>query len=774
MASSPRDVAFLRPPAFDGALPELPRTLTSFVGRERELEAIRALLASEDVRLLTLAGPGGAGKTRLAIRAGKATADADGTDVWFVPLVAVRDPEQAPAAIERAIGLREVSGRSPLDVVTSFLRERRAVLILDNFEPVIEAGPAVVDLLLACPELTILVTSRIVLGVSGEHVYRVPPLALPVVSPHPGVEALRAVEAVRLFVERARASDPGFDLTAANAATVAEICRRLDGLPLAIELAAARMGSLSPAALLSLLRHRLTLLTRGPRDAPARHQSMREAIAWSHDLLPDTERALFRRLGVFVGGFTLEATQAVGGESALDGVSSLAASSLLGRTEGVDGEPRFAMLETIREYALEQMEASGEEPAIRKAHLGHFADLAERMWLAPSGREHTRILMGLLAEMGNVRAALDWALEHEPHEALRLSGSLNAVWIFSSHLAEGRAWVELALVNAADAALPLRTRAMVTAGWLAHDQGDLASAEAYLTEAREHARALADVGMLGASVALLMNVSLALGDAPRAWSLALEAREIADAIGTPLELAISRLNLGQAAAALGDLGQARALFEEALAAHRVSGGVLGPAITQRFLGDVALAQGDDTGAAKAFREAAVAFGELSDIGNVSNSLEGLACAVASRRPELAARLLGAADALREGTRQPRVEQDVARYERAIKRLGGEAASITHDTPWAAGHALSLEDVLVEVGAMDALIAAPPAVSRYGLTSRELEVLRLLIEGLSDQEIAHALYISRRTVTTHVGHIYDKLGVSSRAAAAAMAVRGGIA
>ncbi|MDP9368914.1 MAG: NB-ARC domain-containing protein, partial [Chloroflexota bacterium] len=390
----------------------LPAPLTSFVGREREVELVTALLCRGDVRLVTLTGPGGTGKTRLALRLGEDLAGYFGDGVVFVPLAAVTDPDLVLPTVAGVLGVRPAGDQPLTDLLAVTLQDRHLLLVLDNFEQVVEAAPLVTALLAACPRLTVLVTSRVRLQVSGEQAFPVPPFALP--APGEGtVSCLEAVEAVRLFVARARAAKPDFALTEENGTIVAEVCRRLDGLPLAIELAAARIAHLPPAALLARLERRLPLLTGGARDLPARQRTIRNTIAWSHDLLVPEEQVLFRRLAVFVGGFTLAAAEAVASTSddlgldVFNGVCSLADKSLLREEDGPGGEPRYLMLETIREFELEQLAAAGEEAAIRDRHAAFFADLAAAIapylpWRADADAAVAR----LDADQDNLRAAL--------------------------------------------------------------------------------------------------------------------------------------------------------------------------------------------------------------------------------------------------------------------------------------------------------------------------------------------------------------------------------
>ena len=430
----------------------LPTPLTAFVGRERELAALRALISRRGVRLVTLTGPGGVGKTRLAIQVARDLADRFADGVRFVPLAPVRAPELVLPVIARQLGIGESAPGTVLQDLTEQLATKELLLVLDNLEQVLDAASALVPLIAGCPDLTVLVTSRAALRVSGEHEFVVPPLPLPGEGGSWTFDQIARADAVRLFSERAEAVQVGFRLDAANAWDVARVCHRLDGLPLAIELAAARTKVFSPHALLARLERRLPLLTGGPRDAPARLRTMRDAIAWSHDLLDPDEQRLFRRLAVFVGGCTLAAADAVvngasdTGVDVLDGISSLVDKSLVlpaATSDDSTGEPRFVMLETIREFALDELTRSGEGDAVRRAHADYFRALAERAEPALRGAGQVAWIARLEAELPNLRAVLDRSLAGGDVESgLRLAGSLYWFWFLRNHVDEGRSWFE--------------------------------------------------------------------------------------------------------------------------------------------------------------------------------------------------------------------------------------------------------------------------------------------------------------------------------------------
>jgi predicted ATPase/class 3 adenylate cyclase len=440
--------------SLDAVPNNLPTRLTTFLGREREMAEVEELL--ERSRLLTLTGPGGTGKTRLSLEVAGRSLAAYPDGVYFVELAAIFDPDLVPVTIAQALGLADRGGRTAVERLTDHIGDRRLLLVLDNFEQVTDAAAAINELLVACPKLTVLTSSRSVLRVSGEQEYPVPPLALPDPAHLPPLAQLGQYEAVALFIERARAVKPDFAVTNENAPAVAEICVRLDGLPLAIELAAARIRIFTPQAMLGRLGDRLGLLAGGSRDLPERQQTLRGAIAWSHDMLADDERELFARLSVFVGGASLEFIEKVclggTGTDPLDTITSLVEQSLVRQGEGIGGEPRFAMLETIREFAIEQAIERGQWDALRERHARAYADFAHESVANVMGSSSREWLDRFAQDHDNLRAALMWAMTHDTDAALRLVHDLWRFWQRRGHLVEGleRAEAALALPDAAD------------------------------------------------------------------------------------------------------------------------------------------------------------------------------------------------------------------------------------------------------------------------------------------------------------------------------------
>jgi non-specific serine/threonine protein kinase len=779
-------------------LGDLPLPLTSFVGREGEVAAVAVLLGDVAVRLVTLTGPGGVGKTRLALRVAEELAGGFPDGVWFVPLAPVRDPALVADAVAGVLGVRETASRTFVAGLQGFLRDKQALLLLDNLEHVLEAAPLATDLLSTCPRLKILATSRAALRLSGEHGFAVPPLALPDLADLPPLDRLSETPAVRLFVERARATRADFALTAGNAAAVTQVCHRLDGLPLAIELAAARVAVLPLQALLVRLDRRLALLTGGARDQPPRLRTMRDAIAWSHDLLTPAEQTLFRRLSVFVGGCTLEAAEAVAGETGLDvldGIISLVNKGLLGLVDASAGSPdpgapRYGMLETIREFGLEQLKGSGEEEAIRLSHAAWSVGQAERFlesmlssWLAL-----LEWLNRIEADLDNLRAALAW-LERTGDAAgvLRLAGSLGEFWLFHNHRQEGRGWLERALDPARGVAVPAAVRALGlrAAALLAVNRGDYAEASALGTDCLTLWRDVGDRQGTALALHVLGFVDLAQGHYDQAVVHIGEAQALFEALGNRWWVAATRSGIrGRAAHGRGDLAEATAIFEAALPVFRELEDPINAMVTLNHLGFVACDRSDRVGAAARF---AASLPHLRQVGaqwTLADWLAGVATlAETCGAPEQAARWFGAADALCVEHGHAYTLPERASIERAIGAARATLGEAAFAGGLAAGRTLPLAEAIDEASAFLSSISAiadpaPLAEPRRsvriaGLTPRERDVLRLLVAGRSDKEIAAALFIGMRTVQSHTENLYAKLGVRNRHEATAVAVRRGL-
>jgi predicted ATPase/DNA-binding CsgD family transcriptional regulator len=537
-------IVFPEPPPGDKAqlaTPPLPVSPTKLVGREHEVQALRALLLRPDARLLTLTGTAGVGKTRLALEVARELVHDFADGVHVVSLAPISDPALVIPTIAHRLGLAESGSQPLLELLKTSQRDKHRLLLLDNFEHVIQAATLLAELLEACPTVKILVTSREVLRLRAEHRFAVPPLALPDPKHLPDDRSLAHVPAVDLFIQRAQAIRSDFYVTADNAATIAEICLRLDGLPLAIELAAARINLLPPQALLARLSQRLTVLTSGARDVPERQRTLRNTLAWSYQLLDAKAQRLFRRLSVFVGGCTLEAvcaaldaeTTAV---SVLDGVASLVDKSLLHQTEQVDGEPRYVMLETIREYGLECLQACGELEAVRRAHAAYYLRLAEAM--EPLIRaEQVQWLDQLEREHGNLQAALSWLITSEERElALRFGGALWQFWRRHGHLSEGYGFLERTLADSEGTAAPIRAKALIGAGVLAGELGNYAQAEILCEEGLRLSRDLEDPRSITTSLWMLGRVAYHKGEYVVARSLVEEALAVAQQVGSSWEM----------------------------------------------------------------------------------------------------------------------------------------------------------------------------------------------------------------------------------------------
>jgi predicted ATPase/class 3 adenylate cyclase len=719
----------------------LPTQPTPFTGREPAVAAVRSLLSRGDVRLVTLTGPGGTGKTRLAIQTAADLLDLFTDGVYLVSLAPISDPELVTLTIAQTLGVKEGNSQPLLTSLKTYLSDKHLLLLLDNFEQVVAAAPLVAELLAAAPGLKTLVTSRSPLHIYGEHEYQVPTLALPKLPPVPPLERLRQYEGVRLFIERAQAVKPDFVVTNENAPAVAEICYRLDGLPLAIELAAARVKLLPPQALLARLSNRLRLLTGGARDLPARQQTLRGAIAWSEDLLSSNERMLFARLAVFVSGCTLDAVETIchadgllesGG---LDEVHALLNNSLLRQEDQMGGESRFVMLETIREYALERLVAEGQVEQLRQRHAAYYLALAEAAEPKLRGLHQQSWLERLEAEHDNLRAAMTWALESgEGSFALRLSAILSPFWEVRGHFTEGRQWLTKALDQGQDGSAALRAAAFTGAGTMAFCQCDYAQAKQWHQQALDLYRSLGDERGMAFALNNLGAQNLRQGDLEAAKEYFAESLKLAQRLGDQWLSAIALHSLGvllfqqcnfEAAMrhftdslaiaqqlemerlsamtlqVMGEIARhqrynARAvdLYSQSLTLQRKLGDQYGACYSLVSLGNVAMAEDNHAQAMAFYGEALPLCQAYDNYEQAAECLEGMAHAAARcAQSQRAARLLGVAERLREVIGAP--VEVVARQDYAtMVAMVRSALDLTmFERTWLDGRAMPLDKAI---------------------------------------------------------------------------------
>jgi predicted ATPase/class 3 adenylate cyclase len=733
---------FPPPKTLDLSPNNLPVQLTSFIGRSEEVGEVKELLSRE--RLLTLTGPGGTGKTRLALQVAAEMSEHFQHGVFLAALAPVTDPELVLSTIAQSIGITETAGRSLVESLKDYLQNKSILLLLDNFEQIISAGPLVAELLVACRELKVLITSREGLRISGEVEYPVPPLALPDLSQLPSLESLSQYSAVELFIQRAQAVKPDFRVTNDTAPAVAEICYRLDGLPLAIELAAARIKLMPPRAMLARLEHRLDFLTGGARDLPARQQTLRSAIAWSYDLLDEYEQKLFCRLSVFVGGCSLDAVEAVvlvddnpSTVSILDQLGSLLDKSLLREGEGADGEPRFVMLEMLREFGLEQLEASDEYDTVRRRHANYFLALAEGVEGRFEITEQVQWTNILEQEHDNLRAALEWSKTAEGAEeiCLRLAGALGLFWEVRGYFSEGRERLAAVLsMQTAQGKTAARAKLLARAGELAFRQSDYPATITFAGESLAISREIGDQQGTTSALVKLDNAATEMGDFVSASGYLEEAlaiwRGLGDRHGTAralislgwnalrsgaYQLAKGRLEealalsrelgdtrsmgfefsgLGEVALRQGEIPRAKQLLEESLELRRQLGNKWGVGVSLGTLGWAAMREGDWNGAVARLGESLHIRREIGDKSGCAWCLERLAeVALAQGHAGKAGRLFGAAAALRESMRSVIDPVDQLPYDSSLNSLRMELGEERFAAALDEGRAMTLDQAV---------------------------------------------------------------------------------
>ena len=673
----------------------LPIQPTVFIGRRRELGEVRTLLEREEVRLLTLTGPGGVGKTRLALRLAEEAAPVFPDGIVFVSVASVTDPELVASAIATALGVREGNGQTTFESVIEHLRQERMLLLLDNFEHLLPATGLISQLLVACPQLSILVTSRAVLHLAAEWEYQVPPLPVPTPGHLPDLKALERYDAVQLFVQRAQPARPTFRMTKGNAPAIAEICSRLDGLPLAIELAAARIRLFPPDALLRRLKNRLELLTGGARDVSPRQQSLRHTVDWSYRLLDPAEQVLFAWLGVFAGGCTLEAAEAVCGvgedHTVIDRLGSLVETSLLQAVDGVEGGQRLLMLETIREYAAERLEHSGGGASARSRHALYYLALVEETASQPSGADETHWLDRLEDEHDNVRAALRWAVDQAEGEViLRFVRGLGPFWLRRGYVTEGLEWVRQALaVSRFGPTAPHVETILLAAdmlGWLNDYEAVIALVEEALPPCRQLGDQRALCRLLGH-----LQARAGIGDLAGGIRALEESVSVARELGSPLELARALGALGPLARLQGATDRADTLLREAETISRQHGFTGELAVQLETLGDLAIEHGEYEAARACFVEGLQINRARGARMRMTTLLYGFAkLAVAERNCERAALLFAAEEAGWARLGQPLDGLFVDDRELLMARARSEMSAEAWVRSWEQGQAMSLE------------------------------------------------------------------------------------
>jgi predicted ATPase/DNA-binding CsgD family transcriptional regulator len=807
----------------------LPLQVNRFIGREREMIAVRGLLAT--TRLLTLTGAGGSGKTRLALQVATDLLEEFAHGVWWVELAALSDPLLVPQAVASVVGIPERAGCTVTEALSDALRPKHLLLVLDNCEHLLAACVQLIETLLhTCSQLRVLVTSREALTITGETIWLVLPLRVPDTYQPLPIEGLMTYEAIQLFVERARSVLPSFSLTQENASAVVQVCRRLDGMPLAIELAAARIRTLSVEQIAARLDDAYRLLTGGSRSALPRQQTLRAAVDWSYNLLSAQEEALFRRLSVFAGSFSLEAAEAIcAGEpgeayDVLDVLSSLIDKSLV-LMEQRSGEARYRLLETIRQYGQDKLQEFAEAAKVRRNHRDWYARLAEQAESETLEARQKSVFDRLEAEHDNLRVALGWSLEQQEAEtAAQIGAGIFRFWLLRGYMSEGRSFLERALSGFSEKNA-VRAKALNVAAILASLQDDYKTARTLVEESLELSRELAERKQTGYALYILGRLAriegnyagavtyfeeslslfcelgqkhdialvlsglgltvLYLGEDERAAALCEESLAISRELGDPRGIASWLTNLGMIMRARGDDKRAQELCEESLAIRKALGYKGGCAHTLTVLGRIALDQGAYERATACYKESLTLRQETGEKEGIATALEGLAAVTGMQgQPVRAARLYGSAESLRTLLGAPLTPIDRPYYQQTVAAIRAQLDEPTFLKAWTEGQAMTLEEAIAEAVQVKAREHIPPTTppapvetpstspsrgNPFGLTTREIEVLRLVTQGLTTTQIAEQLMISPRTADAHLRSIYSKLEVTSRAAATRSAI-----